>query len=42
MSITTNKPNAADKLREALALHPASTTAELAEISGLSRASPSN
>ena len=28
----------ADKLREALALHPASTTAELAEISGLSRA----
>jgi predicted ArsR family transcriptional regulator len=38
MSIITNKPNAADKLREALALHPASTTAELAEISGLSRA----
>jgi predicted ArsR family transcriptional regulator len=38
MSITTNKPTAADKLREALALHPASTAAELAEISGLSRA----
>lgn len=38
MSITTNKPSAADKLREALVLHPASTTAELAEISGLSRA----
>jgi predicted ArsR family transcriptional regulator len=38
MSVTTNKPTAADKLREALALHPASTTAELAEISGLSRA----
>jgi predicted ArsR family transcriptional regulator len=38
MSITTNEPTAADKLREALALHPASTAAELAEISGLSRA----
>ncbi|HWI74638.1 MAG TPA: hypothetical protein VNT55_21940 [Baekduia sp.] len=38
MSIITNKPTAADKLREALALHPASTTAELVEISGLSRA----
>jgi predicted ArsR family transcriptional regulator len=38
MSITTNKPTAADKLREALALHPASTAAELAEISGLGRA----
>jgi predicted ArsR family transcriptional regulator len=38
MSITTNKPTVADKLREALALHPASTTAELVEISGLSRA----
>ena len=38
MSIITNKPSAADKLREALALHPASTAAELAEISGLSRA----
>lgn len=38
MSITNNKPTAADKLREALALHPASTAAELAEISGLSRA----
>jgi predicted ArsR family transcriptional regulator len=38
MSITTNKPTTADKLREALALHPASTTTELAEISGLSRA----
>jgi predicted ArsR family transcriptional regulator len=38
MNITTNKPTAADKLREALALHPASTAAELAEISGLSRA----
>jgi len=38
MSVTTDKPTAADKLREALALHPASTAAELAEISGLSRA----
>jgi predicted ArsR family transcriptional regulator len=38
MSTTTSKPDAADKLREALALHPASTAAELAEISGLSRA----
>jgi predicted ArsR family transcriptional regulator len=38
MSITTNKSTAADKLREALALHPASAVAELAEISGLSRA----
>jgi predicted ArsR family transcriptional regulator len=38
VSIITNKPSAADKLREALALHPASTAAELAEISGLSRA----
>ncbi|HWI71325.1 MAG TPA: helix-turn-helix transcriptional regulator [Baekduia sp.] len=35
---TTTKPNAADKLREALALHPAGTTAELVAISGLSRA----
>jgi predicted ArsR family transcriptional regulator len=38
MSIITNKPTAADNVREALALHPASTAAELAEISGLSRA----
>jgi predicted ArsR family transcriptional regulator len=38
MSITTNKPNAAAKLREALALNPASTAAQLAEISGLNRA----
>ncbi len=38
MSTITNKPTAADKLREALALHPASTAAELAAISGLSRA----
>jgi predicted ArsR family transcriptional regulator len=38
MSITSNKPTAAEKLREALALHPASTAAELVEISGLSRA----
>jgi predicted ArsR family transcriptional regulator len=37
MSTTTNKPTAADKLREALALHPASTAAELTKISGLSR-----
>ena len=38
MSITTNEPNAAAKLREALALNPASTAAQLAEISGLNRA----
>ena len=38
MSITADRPNAADKLRETLALYPASTTAELVEISGLSRA----
>ena len=38
MSTTANMPTAADKLREALALHPASTTAELAEIASLSRA----
>lgn len=38
MSITADKPTAAVKLREALALHPGSTTAELAKISGLSRA----
>jgi predicted ArsR family transcriptional regulator len=38
MSTTADQPTAADKLREALALHPASTAAELAEISGLSRA----
>lgn len=38
MSISTDKPTAADRLREALALHPASTAAELVEISGLSRA----
>ncbi|MEN3267963.1 hypothetical protein [Pseudonocardia sp.] len=38
MSATTDQPTAADKLREALALYPASTAAELAEISGLSRA----
>jgi predicted ArsR family transcriptional regulator len=37
VSSTTNKSTAADKLREALALHPASTAAELAEISGLGR-----
>lgn len=37
MSITTDKPNAAAKLREALALNPASTAAQLAEISGLNR-----
>jgi predicted ArsR family transcriptional regulator len=35
MNIT--KPTAADKLREALALHPASTASELVEISGLGR-----
>ena len=38
MSITADKPLATDKLREALALHPASTAAELVAISGLSRA----
>jgi predicted ArsR family transcriptional regulator len=38
MSIAANEPNAAAKLREALALHPASTAAELADISGLNRA----
>jgi predicted ArsR family transcriptional regulator len=37
MSTTTNKPTAADKIREALALHPNSTAAELAEITGLGR-----
>ena len=38
MSASNNKPSAAAKLREALALHPASTATELAETSGLSRA----
>lgn len=38
MSTTNDTPTAAERLREALAIHPASTTAELAEISGLSRA----
>jgi predicted ArsR family transcriptional regulator len=37
MSATINKPTAADKLREALALHPASTAVELADITGLGR-----
>ena len=37
MSTTTNKPSAADQLREALALHPDSTAAELATISRLGR-----
>jgi predicted ArsR family transcriptional regulator len=37
MSNTTHKLLAADKVREALALHPDSTAAELAEITGLGR-----
>jgi predicted ArsR family transcriptional regulator len=37
MSTTTNKPSAADKLREALALQPGSTAIELAAITGLGR-----
>jgi predicted ArsR family transcriptional regulator len=37
-STTSNKLDAAAKLREALALNPASTAAQLAEMSGLSRA----
>ena len=37
MSTITNKPSAADKIREALALHPNSTAAELAETTGLGR-----
>lgn len=37
MSNTTDKLSAADKVREALALHPNSTAAELAETTGLGR-----
>jgi predicted ArsR family transcriptional regulator len=38
MTTTTDKPTAAARLREALALNPASTAAQLAQISGLNRA----